>query len=104
MERRNRIFAQLDGWIGERATPTVLAGDFNATPWTPALHRAVEAGGLALARPDHGWYGSWPSPAGDLGIPIDQVLHGAGVTVEDFVVLDIPGSDHRAVKVGLALP
>jgi endonuclease/exonuclease/phosphatase (EEP) superfamily protein YafD len=104
LRRRNAIFRDLARWTRERAVPTVLAGDFNATPWTPALHRLVEGAGLLRSGPPWGWYASWPAALGNFGIPIDQLLHGEGVTVEAFDLLAIPGSDHRALAVRLALP
>lgn len=103
LHRRNAIFGDLARWTGERAVPTVLAGDFNATPWTPALHRLVEDAGLLRSGPALGWYASWPAALGVLGIPIDQLLHDASVAVEAFEVFAIPGSDHRAIKVRLAV-
>ncbi|SMF44499.1 Uncharacterized conserved protein YafD, endonuclease/exonuclease/phosphatase (EEP) superfamily [Tistlia consotensis] len=104
LETRNGIFASLGQWTRARPMPTVMAGDFNAAPWTPALRRLIDEDGLERARPSRGWYASWPSPLGDLGIPIDHVLHTPSVKVESLQVVEIPGSDHRGLKAALAIP
>jgi endonuclease/exonuclease/phosphatase (EEP) superfamily protein YafD len=104
LEERNWLFSEFGAWAREKPLPTVIAGDFNATPWTPALRRLIEQEGLARARPVGGWYGSWPAPLADLGVPIDHLLHSVSITVEKMALLTVPGSDHRAIEATLSLP
>ncbi len=104
MGRRDRLFGELRDWVAEREVATVLAGDFNATPWTPALAQLIDGAGLERAKPASGWYASWPGVLGDLGIPIDHLLHDARVRVESLRAFDLPGSDHRGIEVRLLLP
>ncbi len=105
--RRAQIIA-LEAYLD--ATPRrrrALAGDLNATPLWPLYRRlarrfrdaAVEVAGRNGHRPARTW-GPWP------GAPrlfrIDHVLI-AGVAAEGARVVALPGSDHSALVVDLAL-
>lgn len=85
----------------------VLAGDFNATLDHVALRRLLNQGyvdaadqvgaGLEPTWPSGG--GVWPPP-----VAIDHVLVDGRCPVDDFDVVDIPGSDHRAVIARFVVP
>jgi len=87
-----------------RATPgAVVAGDFNATldhaalaDLGPCVDAAAEVGAAGVA--------TWPASASRLlGAPIDHVLVDARAwRVLSVQVLDVGGSDHRALVVRLA--
>lgn len=81
----------LAAWRTAAGGPTVIAGDLNTT----TEHRALAALGDARApgRPPT-WPTRWPRW---LGFRIDHVLAGGGIAVRATRVLDLPGSDHRAV-------
>ena len=71
--------------------PLVVAGDFNATPWSPSFNRIIE--GTELARVDGGLLPTWPSQLSAIGIPIDQILTtsefgGSTMTVGPNVISD----------------
>jgi endonuclease/exonuclease/phosphatase (EEP) superfamily protein YafD len=83
--------------------PVAVAGDFNATT-DHAQFRALldpgyrdaadEAGaGYLPTYPNDRWYG----PV----IGIDHVLIRGGLSATSAATLDLPGSDHRALLVGL---
>jgi len=78
-------------WRVAARGPTVVAGDLNTT----VEHRALAAlgEGRAPGRPPT-WPSRWPRW---LGFRIDHVLAGGGIAVRATRVLDLPGSDHRAV-------
>lgn len=71
--------------------PLVVAGDFNASPWTPAM-RQLTGGGVKRAtsfEPTHTLYG---------GLPIDHILASeADWSVSDAGVAGNFGSDHRLI-------
>lgn len=78
-------------WRAAAPGPTVVAGDLNTT----TEHRALA--GLGDGRAPSGpptWPRRWPRR---LGFRIDHVLAGGGLAVRSTRVLDLPGSDHRAV-------
>jgi endonuclease/exonuclease/phosphatase family metal-dependent hydrolase len=86
----------------------VLMGDLNATPVWPAYRRLVPRltdAAVAAARgnghrPQRTW-GPWPGAPGLFRI--DHALV-SGLTVLALQVLDLPGSDHRAVVVDVGPP
>lgn len=81
----------LAAWRAAAGGPTVIAGDLNST----TEHRALAALGDTRAP---GFPPTWPTrwPRW-FGFRIDHVLAGGGITVRATRVLDLPGSDHRAV-------
>ena len=104
----------LDAWApnlralpraGERRLPRVLAGDFNATLDHEELRRILASGYRdAAASAGQGLTGTWPSSGTLPPVAIDHVLAPAAWRVASARVLDLPGSDHRAVLAELAPP
>ncbi|MFC6093798.1 endonuclease/exonuclease/phosphatase family protein [Saccharothrix lopnurensis] len=84
----------------------VLAGDFNATLDHVALRRLLNSGYVDAA--DQVGAGLTPTwPAGALWPPpvtLDHVLVDGRCPVESFEVVDVPGSDHRAVISRFVVP
>ncbi len=92
-EERDRLLRMLAG--GAAATPMVVAGDLNATPWSTALAGAAR-GGLFRAT------GSAPTwPGRHIGIPIDHVLASAHWRRGETARGPDIGSDHLPVKATL---
>jgi len=95
---------RLTGRLENMPRPIVVAGDFNATPWSHAVARMARASdtevasGLRLTFPLRllPWV-----PAIDM--PIDQVLLPPGIVPDAVTVGPGPGSDHRSVIARLAL-
>ena len=94
-----RVFAQ----IGSRA---VLAGDFNATPWSESVRTIAAAGGLRLAQ----WVGpsyldrrlpDWLRPLA--GLPIDHVMTKGDIVAGRTMRLPAAGSDHLPVLFRFAI-
>jgi endonuclease/exonuclease/phosphatase (EEP) superfamily protein YafD len=89
--------------------PLIIAGDFNASPWIPAVARAAEVtntrilGGYRIT-----WKGDYQTPLGPLTEPwghqIDQMLLSSGIGVETVETLALPGSDHLGLLVRLRIP
>lgn len=93
--------ALLQRWCAA-AGPALVVGDLNATP----DHSAFRAGtaGCADAATERGasltgtWFAGVPRA---LGAQIDHVLTRNGPRARDVAVLDVPGTDHRALLVRL---
>ncbi|MGH3888636.1 MAG: endonuclease/exonuclease/phosphatase family protein [Pseudonocardiaceae bacterium] len=82
------------------ATPSIIAGDFNATLDHPPFERLLDSGCVdAAALSGNALTGTWPSSWPRLlAAPLDHVLlAGQRRTVTSFAVHDITGSDHRAL-------
>ncbi|ARP71092.1 hypothetical protein LK07_16370 [Streptomyces pluripotens] len=86
-------------------TPTILAGDFNASQDHAAFRRILDTGLTDAARlADHDRTPSWPSrTASVIGTQIDHVLLSPDFTATSARFLRVAGSDHRALVVDLAL-
>ncbi|MGI9015875.1 MAG: endonuclease/exonuclease/phosphatase family protein [Euzebya sp.] len=84
----------------------VMLGDFNAT-LDHSVFRQVLASGYteAAAEVGRGFRATWPAREFPLpGITIDHVLVGADVTVKAVQVIEVDGTDHRAVLAEVVIP
>ena len=87
------------------ARPAILAGDFNATPWS---HTAAKVAGMGGLTPFAGIGPTWlafalPRALRWAGLPIDQVMAKGDLEVWSATILDTVGSDHRPVLVEFSL-
>ena len=90
---------------GAGPLPRVLAGDFNATLDHQAMRRLLASGYRdAAAAAGTGLTGTWPSSRRLPPVAIDHVLAPVAWRVVSAQVLDLPGSDNRAVLAELAPP
>jgi endonuclease/exonuclease/phosphatase (EEP) superfamily protein YafD len=81
----------------------VLLGDLNCTPWSPAFHDLLAVGGLSDAAKGKSLAATWQSRVPIVGLPIDHVLVGRAVGVQDRRVGPDVGSDHLPVIADLSL-
>ncbi|MDD7940848.1 endonuclease/exonuclease/phosphatase family protein [Actinomycetospora lutea] len=94
--------AQMQRWCA--AGPALVVGDLNATPDHSAFRTgtrgctdaATERGGSLAGT----WFAGAPRA---LGAQIDHVLMTGGPRAREVAVLDVPGSDHRALLARLTL-
>ncbi|MGI5129275.1 endonuclease/exonuclease/phosphatase family protein [Pseudonocardia sp. CA-107938] len=103
-----RDLADLARWSHEPVAP-IIAGDLNAT-LDHALLRAV-LGPVASASigSGRGLVGTFPTALRPnwpalIGIHIDHVLVPTGSAVPRYAIVDVPGSDHRAVLARVRIP
>ncbi|MET7450562.1 endonuclease/exonuclease/phosphatase family protein [Streptomyces sp. NPDC005574] len=102
---RRELGALRDYAAADRRTPTVLAGDFNASQDHAVFRRVLDTGLRDAARlcgADR--VPSWPArTAPTLGAQIDHVLVSSRFAARDARFLDFPHTDHRALLVDLSL-
>lgn len=86
-------------------TPTILAGDFNASQDHAAFRRILDTGLRDAARlAGAARTPSWPArTAPAAGAQIDHVLVSEEFSVSDARFLSIADSDHRALIVDITL-
>ena len=96
LERKNQ-FLQLARQIKEQSLPVIVAGDFNATPYSPVFRELVNNTGLKDSREGFGWQPSWPTFFPPLWIPIDHVLVTPDIQVRKRTTGSYIGSDHYPV-------
>jgi endonuclease/exonuclease/phosphatase (EEP) superfamily protein YafD len=95
------LIALVKDFAKSRSDPIVLAGDFNATPWSAPVRDLVRTVGLSFGPGAR--LGTFPAewarvrPPFWLGIPIDLVLAGHGATVVARRHGPRVGSDHWPV-------
>lgn len=83
----------------------ILAGDFNATPWSVAVNKVAQLGGLTrIERVGTTWQDRHlPDALRPLGLPLDQVMSKGNVVVRNARTLEPVGSDHLPVLVEFSL-
>jgi endonuclease/exonuclease/phosphatase (EEP) superfamily protein YafD len=86
----------------EPARPLIVAGDFNAPPWSWVVTRAAEVTGTRILGGYRiTWKGTYPTPFGPVSAPwgqqIDHMLLSSEIIVESVETLALPGSDHRGL-------
>jgi endonuclease/exonuclease/phosphatase (EEP) superfamily protein YafD len=83
--------------------PAVVAGDFNATPWTPVVRRLSRLAHANDPRVGRGWFPTWKANSMILRWPLDHVLTTQQFALGEYDVLPPFGSDHQAVLATLCL-
>jgi endonuclease/exonuclease/phosphatase (EEP) superfamily protein YafD len=85
--------------------PTVVAGDFNATPDHAAFRDVLRRGYVdAAIQAGNSLTRTWGRPGKEPWLTLDHVLASKGCAVLACSVHAIPGSDHRAVYAQIRLP
>ena len=84
--------------------PVLVAGDFNAAPWSHAVSRIADATDTAVAGGLRFTFFIAPIRwAPSIAMPIDHILLPGGFSPAAIRVGPGPGSDHRSVVARLAL-
>lgn len=100
---RDAQFEFVARWARSSTGPTVVAGDFNATPWSHVFAPLADAG-LRNSQRGFGLAPSFPAGGNLLTrIPIDHLLHSSHLAVADRWLGPDLGSDHLPLVVDLAL-
>lgn len=82
--------------------PVVLAGDFNAAPWSGDVRWFVNRSGLI---PPPFYPATWPVKAGAFGVPIDNMFTQGGALIQSIEAMpDAIGSNHRGLIAEVGLP
>ena len=90
---------------GDDTPLTVLAGDFNATLDHEELRQVVASGYVdAGDATGKGLEPTWPQGSLRPPVTIDHVLADERISILDYEVHELEGSDHRAVSATLRLP
>lgn len=97
LDKRDAHMAAIaKAYAAPQETPLVIAGDFNATPWSPAMKQFMRDTGLQNARQGRGILPTWPRwlPHAFFRIPIDHVLVSDQLRVIDYKLGTDTGADH----------
>jgi endonuclease/exonuclease/phosphatase (EEP) superfamily protein YafD len=102
--KRDAQLREVAKLASESSVPCVVAGDFNATPWSSAFRDFAKLSGLRDSALGRGIQGSWNAKSRLIRIPIDQVFTSKEVIVTRRVLGPSVGSDHFPVEVTFTLP
>lgn len=88
--------------LSRTAGPLVVAGDFNAAPWSQRMAFYFDEAGLVPPRRP---VATWPVWLGRFGVPIDHILLRGGARLVSLAPWggDL-GSNHRGVFAEIAVP
>jgi endonuclease/exonuclease/phosphatase (EEP) superfamily protein YafD len=100
LELGARVFEDVDAGI-----PTLVAGDFNAAPWSPRFVAFERASGLEHGRRGGGLLNTWPEwpLLSFVGMPVDHVAAGGGARVASLRRGPPIGSDHRGLAASVRI-
>lgn len=91
-------------WASSQGGPFVIAGDFNATPWSFPFRRLMASADLMNSQAGFGLQPSFASTSNLLlRVPIDHLLHSPDLEVTDRILGPDLGSDHFPLVVDLQL-
>ena len=100
---RDAQFGFVTNWARGSVGPAVVAGDFNATPWSHVFAALVDVG-LRNSQRGFGLAASFPVNGNFLTrVPIDHLLHSSDFVIADRWLGPDVGSDHFPLVVDLAL-
>ena len=91
---RNLQLAAIAKHVKPVAGPLVVAGDFNATPWSPYFAELLATAGLYGSAKGRRWIPTWPTFLPLLAIPIDHVLTNRELAIVEMARGPNLGSDH----------
>ncbi len=106
-QKRNAVIGYLAEILSRTPKYSIIAADMNVTPWS-RYFQSFE--GYKACYRITGFYVSWtklrlPLFLSDLfGIPIDHCFLSEPLSLTKFEVLEVPGSDHRALFYSIAWP
>lgn len=99
---RNDQLAQLPALVPS-ATPTLLIGDLNTTPWSSHFQQLLKSSGLLDSARGFGFQPSWPDSGFIFQIPIDHCLHSEDIVIVNRQIGPDVASDHFPLIVDFAI-
>lgn len=91
-------------WAERRERPTIVVGDFNATPWSWPFRDLVDQTNLRNSQTGFGLHLSFPATSNVLlRVPIDHLMHSEELIIRDRRLGPSLGSDHFPLVVDLEL-
>jgi endonuclease/exonuclease/phosphatase (EEP) superfamily protein YafD len=100
---RSIQFISLARQINGQSLPVIVAGDLNATPYSPIFRSFLDVSGLKDSREGFGWQPSWPAYFPLLWLPIDHILVSPEIQVHNRSTGPYIGSDHFPVFAELSM-
>lgn len=103
-EYRDEYLKEVSRMARGETQPTVVVGDFQATPWSHAFRDLSDTADLQNSMEGFGLQTTWPADRwAFFRIPIDHLLHSSELTTIDRYLGPSLGVDHRPLVVELGL-
>jgi endonuclease/exonuclease/phosphatase (EEP) superfamily protein YafD len=102
---RDDYFEDVARMVRGEVDPTVVVGDFQATPWSHVFRDLASEAELTNSMLGFGLQTTWPADRwAFFRLPFDHLLHSAELTTVDRYLGPTLGVDHRplVVKLGMA--
>jgi len=101
---RNHQLAEVASVAASDTVPTLVAGDFNSSPWSPFFKDFLNDSGLRDSARGFGIRPTWvPGSLFFFALPLDHICVSEAVTIHARRVGPALGSDHRAVSVDFSI-
>jgi endonuclease/exonuclease/phosphatase (EEP) superfamily protein YafD len=97
LEDRDQQMAAIIDFASAQTEPTIVAGDFNVTAWSPVFQDMLFRSDLRDGRRGFGLLPTWPTSVPPLEVPFDHILVSPVVVVHEFGRGPDTGSDHYPV-------
>ena len=102
-EMRDATVLTAAQYAADSEAVSIMAGDYNATPWNDTARLAMRVGQVLDPRQGRGPLVSFDAESAWMKWPLDQILWQGGPGMLDFQVLPAVGSDHYPVRADLCL-
>lgn len=103
-QERNAQLRELADFVKRSNLASIVAGDFNATPWSAAFQDFAVRSELKDSALGWGIQGTWNAKTWLIRIPIDHIFVPTGSIVTRRAVGPSVGSDHFPVEATIVLP
>lgn len=103
-QERNAQLRELADFVKRSNLTSIVAGDFNATPWSVGFRQFAVRSELKDSALGRGIQGTWNAKTWLIRIPIDHIFVPAGSIVTSRAVGPSVGSDHFPVEATIVLP
>jgi endonuclease/exonuclease/phosphatase (EEP) superfamily protein YafD len=101
---RDEYLKEVSRMARAETKPTVVVGDFEATPWSHAFQDLADTASLENSMVGFGLQTTWPADRWKFfRIPIDHLLHSSELTTIDRYLGPTFGVDHRPIVVTLGI-
>ncbi len=97
---RDAMMREATAWARNHDN-AIIAGDFNATPWSFAFVDMLEDGNLRNSQRGFGLQTSWPGQLWPMSITIDHCVHTRTLRTIERSTGPFMGSDHRPLHLTL---
>ena len=95
-EKQRKEFAYLAELMGNPATPSILAGDLNAVPWSTHITEFCKRTSMIDSRKDLS--ATYPSQSMLVQLPIDYLMHTPNIQCLAFTALAPSTSNHLGIS------